>query len=194
MHNRDAKTLSLILSRISLRTHAVSPPDGGTLRQDHRKLAISLAAVAAVVIVLFGVTRWGWAEAAVQTAEAAHRDYGVDVPLALALFGVGEVVFIGSVAMMLREAGSRVTWRRIHAFKIRSLNLGSPRMTVWLWINRASWVVPWVIVILLSLGRVPWWATAAALAEVGATLGLGIVLTLGLKLPWWNDAVEEETA
>lgn len=166
---------------------------GRSLKPARRTVLFAALAMAAVTLAVVGVLRWDWGQFVVETAEAVNKKYGVSIPLAVALFGIGELLFIGSVAMMLKEAGTKVTWHNIHAFKLKDLNLGSRRMTAWLWVNRASWVVPWVIVILLSLGKVPWWATAAALTEVGVTLALGIVLTLGLKLPWWNNTAEEET-
>jgi hypothetical protein len=125
-------------------------------------------------------------------AETIHARYGIDVPFAIVLFGIGELVFCFSIAMMLKEAGDNVSWRSIKSFKIKELNLGSRRMMGWLWLNRLSWVVPWLIVISMSMHRVPWWATLAGLAEVGSTLLLGIAVTAGFKLPWWNTTEGNE--
>jgi hypothetical protein len=149
-------------------------------------LAAALLAAAAVALAATGGWRW-LADAAIATAALVHERYGIDIPLALALFGLGEIVFCCSIGAMLAETGKQVSWHNIHEFKLRSLHLGSKRMLRWLWVNRLSWVVPWLVVIVMSLGRVPWWATGAAMVEVGMTLGLGILVSLGLRLPWWNE-------
>ena len=121
-------------------------------------------------------------------ARSVHDRYGIDVPFALALFGVGEVLFCLSAAMMLRETGRNVSWRAIHSLDFKHLNLGSRRMMGWLWLNRLSWIVPWLVVIAESIGKVPWWATVAAALEAGSTFLLGVVISFGLKLPWWNSS------
>jgi hypothetical protein len=159
------------------------------------KVAVALAgSVLVTLLIAVGVFRWGWGDSVVALSQSVHAQYGIDVPLALLLFGGGELVFIGSTAMMLREAGSQVTWRTVRAFKLKDLNLGNRRMMGWLWVNRASWIVPWVAVIALSLGKVPWWVSGAALAEVAATFAVGLLITLGLKLPWWNRARKKSGA
>jgi hypothetical protein len=155
-------------------------------------LALALIATTVAALWLSGAWRPMWASLAT-LADYVHVQYGVDIPVALALFGIGELAFCGSVAMMLKEAGQQVTWGSIRSFDLKKLNLGSPRMMGWLWVNRASWVVPWLIVIALSLGKVPWWATVAALLEVGSTLLLGVAISFGLRLPWWNSKTEGET-
>lgn len=146
-----------------------------------------MALISAVLIAMY----WdSLQQLLVTTAQHVHGDYGIDVGLSLALFGIGEVFFIASIALMLREVGESISWSAIRKFKIRDLNLGSPRMVALLWVNRASWVIPWLVVIAMSIGRVPWWATGAALVEVGSTLALGVLLTAGLRLPWWNNPSE----
>lgn len=101
-----------------------------------------------VTLIVTGVVLWTsgllglvWAEL-LQLAEHIHERYGIDVPLAIALFGVGELVFCGSVAMMLRELGQRASWSNVRRFDFKHLELGSRRMVFWLWVNRLSWIVP----------------------------------------------------
>lgn len=123
---------------------------------------------------------WEWILAvALALAQSVNSRYGINLPLALTLFGIGEIVFCGSIAMMLLEAGQQVTWRQIRTFKIRSLNLGSPRMAYWLWVNRVSWIAPWLVVIVMSMGRVPVLATIT-----GARKNLGGLLSVhGIEHP-----------
>jgi hypothetical protein len=159
---------------------------GGNVRLSRKTIATLGVVVFLVALFVMGVVRWDWGRFIVETAQQAHEDYGINIPLAIALFGVGEVVFIGSIAMMLKVAGEQVTWSSVHAFKLKNLNLGSRRMAMWLWVNRLSWIVPWLVIIAMSITKVPWWATLAALGEVAVTFSVGVVISLGLRLPWWN--------
>ncbi len=154
----------------------------------HKRSVMLVVWVLLASLLLASLGAWGWIWGEVQQVAAeVHQRYGVDLPAAMALFAVGEVLFLGSIAMMLREAGQRVTWKKLHEFKIRDLNLGSRSMMGWLWVNRLSWIVPWLVVIAMSWGHVPWPVTTAALAEVAATFALGMLVSLGLRLPWWNS-------
>ena len=152
-----------------------------SMRLKRAVIVLAGMAVAFTLLIATDVCRWMWNSVA-HVGNFVYQRYGIDLPLALVLFGVGELLFCGSIAMMLKEAGEKITWRGVRLFRIRDLNLGSRRMMGWLWLNRLSWIVPWLVVIAMSIGRVPWWATAVALGEVGATLSLGIFVSLGLQL------------
>lgn len=157
------------------------------MQLSRKAIAIIVFAVLLLMLFITGVVQWDWGHSVVHMAQSVHDTYGIDIPVAIGFFGVGEALFVVSVAMMLREAGGQVTWGNIRAFKMKNLNLGSRRMLGWLWVNRLAWIVPWVLVIVVSLGKVPWWATLAALGEAGATFAVGMVISLGLRLPWWNE-------
>lgn len=162
--------------------------DPGGLHLKVGRWAVAVVALVLVAGVLQVSGAWQWIlTAALALAKSVNSRHGINLPFALMLFGIGEIVFCGSIAMMLLEAGQQVTWRQIRTFKIRSLNLGSPRMAYWLWVNRASWIAPWLVVIVMSMGRVPVLATIAAMGEVAATFGVGVLLSFGLKMPWWNE-------
>ncbi len=154
----------------------------------HRRARFILVVIGCALTLLLVTDAWRWFwKSTLQVAELVQDRYGIDLPVAVALFGLGEVLFCGSIAMMLKEAGQQATWKSIRTFNIRELNLGNRRILWWLWVNRLSWSVPWLIVVAMSFGRVPWVATIAALGEVVVTLGIGVLLSLGLRLPWWNQ-------
>lgn len=146
----------------------------------------TVIAVTLLILLLSPIGFWIWSWLVV-LAEGINARYGIDLAIVIALFGVGEILFCGSIAMILQESGKQVSWQVVRTFKMSKLSLGNRRMLGWLWVNRFSWIVPWVIVIIMSAGQVPWVATVAALGEVGATFALGMIVSLGLKLPWWND-------
>lgn len=148
------------------------------------------AAVVVIVALVCGAWALGFADFLLATANHVHERYGIDLGIAASLFVTGEILFCVSIAMMLRELGKQVTWASIREFKFHELQLGSRRMVGWLWVNRLSWVVPWLIVAGMSISKVPLWATGAALVEVGLTLAVGIAITAGLRLPWWNQVSE----
>lgn len=154
-------------------------------------LVLAGLAIAVAVLSASGLADSIWLELR-QLAQTVHDRYGINIPLALILFGVGEAVFCASVVMMLHELGQKASWRSVRRFDFKHLELGSRRMMFWLWVNRLSWIVPWLVVIGMSVSKVPWWATLLALAEVGSTFLLGLAVTYGFKLPWWNTANAEE--
>jgi hypothetical protein len=149
---------------------------------------IAAAAVLLGLLLLwrFGVLASAW-EAIERGGHFVAVQYGIDLRLTVAGFATAQIVYIWSVAMMLKEAGKTdVTWRDIRRFKLRDLKLGNSRMMAWLAVNRMSWIVFWTVIIVVTWGRVPWWATTAAFADNASTVFWWVVAAAGLNLPWWN--------
>jgi hypothetical protein len=144
------------------------------------------AALAVVLLWRFGVLEQAW-QGIVDGGTFVAERYGIDLRAAIGGFALAEAVYVGSIVVMLHEAGTRhVQWRDIRHFKLRDLRLGSPRMMFWLTVNRMSWIVYWTMIIVVTWSRVPWWATAAAFADNVSTVFWWVVAVAGLKLPWWN--------
>jgi hypothetical protein len=106
-------------------------------------------------------------------------------------FVVAEALYIWTIAMMLASAGRSHDWSDIRSFRIRELRLDTPRMLMWWWLNRAVWAVFWGVIIVVTWGRVPWWATAAAAVDIAVNLFWGVVIAFGIKLPERHRAARE---
>lgn len=151
-------------------------------------LAATAAGIALATLLMwrFGVLTWAW-RGIVEGGTFVAGRYGIDLRAAIGGFALAEVVYLGSIVVMLHEAGTRhVHWDDIRHFSLRHLRLGTRRMMFWLTVNRMSWIVYWTAIIIVTWGRVPWWATTAAFADNASTVFWWMVAAAGLKMPWWN--------
>ncbi len=158
-------------------------PSGRLLRW-----AAGLLGGGVIVVLLWqaGALAFVWAGAVAGSRYVSSR-FGLDPALTLAGFATAEAVYVGSIVLMLREAGRSHAWRDIRRFRARDLRLGTPRMLVLWWLNRASWVVFWTAVLAASWGRVPAWVSAVPVADIAIALFWGLVVTVGLRMPWWRE-------
>jgi hypothetical protein len=149
-------------------------------------IAAFIALLAALVLWRLGVLGSMW-DGVERGGRFVAEQYGLDLRWTVAGFATAQAVYIWAVVMMLHEAGTKhVSWGDVRRFSLRDLKLGSPRIMWWLTVNRMSWIVFWTAIIVITWGRVPWWATTAAFADNASTVFWWVVAAAGLNLPWWN--------
>lgn len=114
-----------------------------------------------------------------------EANYGINPIVALWLFIGAEVLFDLGIVMMLWFGGvRRITWEAVRRLKVKNMraDVRHPGVLIGLILNRLSWTVPFLYIIVAGWGRLPWLITAAAAAEIAITLWIG-AMALGIVSP-----------
>lgn len=141
-----------------------------------RKMGIGLA-IAIVLVASFFLAKW--------IRPFLVSEYGID-PLKVAfIFVIAEIFFdLGLVIMLWFSGFRKLSWKIIKSLKIKEFRVdwNNPGMMVGLFINRISWVVPFVYIVVVGWGQLPWIVTLGCCVEIGLTLWVG-GLAMGLLGP-----------
>lgn len=149
--------------------------DGLRARRRHgRRIVLIAVGITALLVASYFIAR--------PLQPYFESTYGIDPLAVLALFVATEVLFdLGLVIMLWFGGVRRLSWKAIRAFKLKTARVDwhHPGVMAGLLLNRLSWCVPFVYVIIAGWGRLPWFVTSLAAAEIVVTLWIG-ALAMGV--------------
>jgi hypothetical protein len=114
-----------------------------------------------------------------------NEKWGVDPAMVAVLFLIAELIFNIGIAIMLFSIGKRyLSFADIGAFRLKSALEGasySPTFCFGLAINRIAWMMPFVYILSVGWGKLPWLICLLCMAEITITFALGVAAIKALE-------------